>query len=116
MTRKSANPLHITAADLSGLELGSRIIVRGTLRRTGDYVPNGRNRAYWVPVGWPEEREGLFIGWRYLTDGEVEGPCSYDEGAIYHPKERFKVALVVFNARQNPLYVPLGLIVARRRE
>jgi hypothetical protein len=92
------------------MKLGDIIIAQGTIRRTGDYIQYGRNKAYWVPVIWKEPREGMFIGWRYLSNGEISSP-SYDEGAIYYPKHHFKVALVVFNERENPKYIPQDMIL-----
>lgn len=88
------------------MKLGDKVIALGTIRRTGTYIPNGRDKAFWVPVVWKAPRPGIFIGWRWLSNGEIEAG-SYDEGPVYHSKERFKVALVIFNERQNPLYVPL---------
>jgi hypothetical protein len=94
------------------VRLGDKVTAKGTIRRTGDYVPHGRDRAYWVPVVWKEPRTGVFIGWRNLSNGEIEH-ASYDEGAIYHPKEHFKVALVVFSERTNPQYVTLDTIITQ---
>ena len=91
------------------MKLGDRVVAKGTIRRTGTYIPNGRDKAFWVPVIWKAPRKGLFIGYRFLSNGEIQ-PGSYDEGAIYHSKEHFKVALVVFNERINPIYVLLDML------
>ena len=91
------------------MQFGSRVVVQGTLRRTGDYIPNGRDKVYWVPVIWENQKTGLLIGWRTLSNGEVAAG-SYDEGAVYYPKEHFKVGLVVFDERTNPVYVPMDLL------
>lgn len=91
------------------MKLGDKVIAQGTIRRTGDYIPNGRDKAYWVPNIWKEPKTGIFIGWRVLSNGEIESG-SYDEAAVYHPKEHFKVALVVFNEKENPKYVPMNLL------
>ena len=91
------------------MQFGSYVVAQGTLRRTGDYIPNGRDKVYWVPVIWSTPKTGLLIGWRTLSNGEVSAG-SYDEGATYHPKEYFKVGLVVFNEHTNPFYVPLNLL------
>ena len=91
------------------MKLGDGVIAKGTIRRTRDYVPRGRDKAYWVPVIWKTPKKGLFIGHRLLSNGEIEHG-SYDDGAIYHPKEHFKVGLVVFDERKNPVYVPLDML------
>jgi hypothetical protein len=91
------------------MKFGDIVVAQGTIRRTGDYVPHGRDKVYWVPNIWKEPRKGILIGWRTLSNGEVEFG-SYDEGKIYHPKEYIKVALVVFDEKTNPKYVPLNLL------
>lgn len=90
------------------MKFGDKVIARGSLRRTEDYVPHGMNRAYWVPVVWKTPQSGILIGWRHLSDGEVD--VSYDEGSQYYPKKHFKVGLVVFNERQNPRYIPMNML------
>ena len=66
---------------------------------------------YWKTVPLPEAREGLIIGKRTLSDGVVEYmPMSWeypDDGQerYYNPKRHFTAYLVVFNIRENPVYV-----------
>jgi len=90
-----------------------KVVAKGTLRRTETFVPQGRERGKirkeWVNRIWKEPKEGILIGWRWLSDGEVE--YSYDdEPPIYYKKLHFKVALVLFNERENPKYVPINLL------
>jgi len=91
------------------MKLGDVVMCQGTIRRTSDYIPHGRDKAYWVPVIWKDPRKGVFIGYRNLSNGEIEA-ASYDEGPVYYPKEHFKVGLVVFSERTNPIYVPMNML------
>jgi hypothetical protein len=93
------------------MKIGDKVICQGTLRRSRDYVRSGRDRAYWLPVVWKNQREGMFIGYRHLSNGEIER--NYDEGHIYYPKDIIKVGLVVFNERENPKYIPMNMLHAK---
>jgi hypothetical protein len=54
-------------------------------------------------------REGMYIGTRTLANGIAEWEGE-DEGMVFQAGEYFRVALVVFSERENPVYVPLAAI------
>ena len=53
-------------------------------------------------------RSGRFLGWRTLSDGRTTWD---DDSMQFEPETHFRAALVCFNARTNPLYVPEDAIV-----
>ena len=59
------------------MRMGALVLAKGTLRRTGTYIPHGRDKAFWVPSIWKAPRKGMFIGYRYLSNGEIEH--NYDD-------------------------------------
>jgi hypothetical protein len=88
------------------MTLGDRVEV------TSIYEREQSGTYYWVDKEWKEyvikPRVGIYIGWRILQDGTR----GYDpeEGYNWEAKKHFKAAVVVFNERQNPIYVPIGAL------
>ena len=79
------------------LKLGQKVNVSATIKKSKIY---GRRTA-WERC---ELRTGkaLFLGWRRVKEGHTE----YDEGwPIFCASKTIKAALVVFNTRENPVYV-----------
>ena len=91
-------------------KFGDRVRVTGILERkcrSKNVRPHGGDLyKYWQAKPIPV-KEGILIGYRTLPDGVREWVCD-EEGYIFIPKEHYRVALVVFNERQNPVYVLLG--------
>lgn len=87
---------------------GSKVVVTHTYYRIeSGGGPNG------VPKRWhrrslSKPRQGIYIGSRTLSDGNVR----YDEYGIgeFYAEKYYQAGLVVFNARENPVYVPLDAI------
>lgn len=80
-----------------------RVMVKSQLRRTCCYLHNGDSEKQWVIDRFKHPRRGAIIGWRTLSDGKTEHFSN--EPPIYHPDKHFKAVLVVFNEKQNPVYV-----------
>lgn len=57
---------------------------------------------YWDIERCEQERIGAVIGKRRLSNGEVD---DYDNAPVYIPQLHFTVFLVIFNMRDNPVYV-----------
>lgn len=75
-----------------------------------DYRGHGSNGGVyvdelaWRDVRFPDDagHEGIYIGWRYLTDGKS---FMRHDGHEYKPSWRHMVALVCFDPARNPVYV-----------
>jgi len=52
----------------------------------------------------PKVREGIYIGYRTVSDGFSEW-LGAEEGNGYTQYASYRVALVVFSERENPVYV-----------
>lgn len=83
--------------------------VFGPLRHPSKDAPWAQERS--------DTREGLYIGWRTLSDGRFCSPTvsySFDpteyDGPEYIPSRVFKAALVVFSEREKPVLVPLDAL------
>ena len=80
-------------------------------------------QKYWRAYDWhdgarywdvePCNAKGLFLGYRWLSDGTME---RFDYESIYSRTHTYKVALVSINARTNPVYVPLSAIAPPTEE
>jgi hypothetical protein len=80
-----------------------KIMVKSKLRRTETILCGACNRKEWVMDRFKHPKQGVVIGWRTLSNGELE--YYSDEPTMYHPKSHFKALLVVLNEKQNPIYV-----------
>jgi hypothetical protein len=87
--------------------IGTEVAVFYRLRRDRD----GRQRM-WVKDPMPAPMIVCYIGYRWLSNGVMEGMVfsSYEGEPEYHEDylkvtEHFKAALVVENERVNPFYV-----------
>lgn len=83
------------------IPFGKKVHVTHKYRRRVDR----RKKEY---VTTPFSGTGIFIGWRTITNGY--SCCDYDEGYYWVAEKYIKAALVVFNAKQNPLYIPADCI------
>ena len=80
-------------------------------------------QKYWRARDWqdgvrywdfePCNAEGLFLGYRWLSDGQME---HLGDKSVYVWHHTFKAALVSINARTNPVYVPLSAITPPTEE
>lgn len=68
-----------------------------------DEIGTGENRE-WKPIPI-KEREGVYIGYRVLTDVYAE-TYPFDSNSYYKNIRNATVALIVFNERKAPQYVP----------
>lgn len=75
------------------------VMVKSKLRRA--FCSNDRKE--WVIDRFNHPRRGIVIGWRTLADGVSE--ISFDEPTHFRATEHFNAVFVVFNERQNPVYV-----------
>jgi hypothetical protein len=90
------------------IPFGARVIVRAVYRR---YTYGNRREWHAVTI---DDREGLYIGRRWLANGEMEWDDNAPGGAGFHAdKERLSAALVVFNERTNPVLVPFDALSLR---
>jgi hypothetical protein len=70
------------------------------------YGPTGNGRWYpkiWVGVELPHRQEGIIVGKRTLSDGEVQ--YTYDSGVIYRQKSTFTAWLVATDIHRKPVLV-----------
>ena len=81
---------------------GDRVSITKKYWRAYDSMDGGR---YWDTEA--VSATGIFLGYRWLSDGQVHYP---GEECIYEGHHTFKAALVSLNARTNPVYVPLDAI------
>jgi hypothetical protein len=93
-------------SDTTLFAFGDRVIVRAEYRR----YAYGERRREWHAVTI-DDREGLYIGRRWLANGEMEWDEYAPGGAGFHAdKERIPAALVVFSERTNPVLVPFDAV------
>jgi hypothetical protein len=85
------------------MKLGTRVTC--TARYVRSRTHKHRN---WYAMSM-KAREGMYIGTRTLANGTAEWEGE-DEGMVFQADEYFRVALVVFSERENPVYVPLAAI------
>lgn len=110
----------------SELTFGDRVTVdtnnvlrRGAITHHGTYeeippsrwYPRGRSLDGWMRRSewrhWrsePKIREGIYIGWRTVSDGTTEYMGS-EEGRQYNVYHAYRVAVVVLGEREKPVYV-----------
>lgn len=89
------------------LKFGDVVVVSGVYRRNSHYVDCGTAYGLWRQT-WdirelPALRTGILIGFRTLYEGisEEQGRHRFSEETC------ITTALVVFNDRENPRYVPI---------
>ncbi|OGC76243.1 hypothetical protein A2619_02195 [candidate division WWE3 bacterium RIFOXYD1_FULL_39_9] len=91
----------------SNFKLGDKVIVKSTLQRMWQRREAKPGKPLKKYKSWEEkpieERIGLFIGYRTLSNGFIE--WEDEVGNIFFPKEYFKAALVVFSEREKPVLV-----------
>ena len=89
---------------MNDLNLGDRVTVKA------QYTRQKRGpRRRWV-AETQSERSAIFVGWRHLANGYMENYDGSQGCAEWRPQETIKAALVVFNERKNPVYVPVDAI------
>lgn len=82
---------------LDELELGDKVVFNQQFRRKEEF-----NRRYYAREQVPLT-DGIYIGYRNVSDGRI-----YTNQSIpYSPTETYKVALVAYDKRKDPVYVPL---------
>jgi hypothetical protein len=87
----------------TNLNFGDIVIVSGRLRRHETWGA-GPRRKQWKRDHWDgRTRKGIYIGKRTLANGKAE--FEYEAGVLFVPEEYISAALVVFNERENPVYV-----------
>jgi hypothetical protein len=90
---------------------GQRVGVVGILKRAWERRKHPALPAlsvewkFWKSKPIPM-KEGIVIGWRILCDGHVD--WEPEDGKSFTPVDHYRVALVIFNERQNPVYVLPG--------
>lgn len=92
------------------MRLGDRVRASAILQRRSKYDGTGWGKDRFWKSKPMAPRNGVFIGWRTLSNGHTN--YNIDEPADYTPKEYFRTALVVFSERENPVYVPLDALEA----
>lgn len=84
---------------------GDKVTCFTHYKRTHQSSLNSRvSKVFWEEVFRKKHQpvKGVFIGWRTLSNGDM----NYGEDREYKPTKNFKAALVVFSSRTNPVYVP----------
>jgi len=92
------------------MRLGEHVTCAAVLERRTIYRGSRGDEKRWEPRAI-ELRDGIFIGWRTLSNGMRE--WRNDEGYCYTPAEYIGAALVVFSLHENPAYVPIDACVVR---
>jgi len=83
------------------MEFGQKTTVSSYLVRRLE----GNGRKFWRDKEI-EQREGICIGFRTLSEGSRHYDSEY--GWEYRATNYFRAALVVFSERENPVYVRLS--------
>lgn len=89
------------------MNLGDRVTFSRVLRRHSEYpgaAASRRHMKVWRPTLTFKHQEGIVVGERTLSNGEVywHGP---DDGAEYRLKETLKAYLVAYDLRRKPVLV-----------
>lgn len=89
------------------MNLGDMVTCTAILRRRQRALRGWSAEKFWESCTI-EPRQAVFLGLRTLSNGrrDVEDEVGY----VYEPREYFQVALVVFSARENPVYAPLAAL------
>lgn len=91
------------------MKLGDKVTCTAILHRKMKIIKGWHAEKFWRadPI---EPRQGLYIGARTLANGErwIEDEVGY----VFEAKERFRAALVVFSARENPVLVPFDALTS----
>lgn len=86
-----------------GLELGTRVHFDHSSILWREHLAGGKRR--WAPVQWNKGyMEGVIVGWRTLSNGDVEYG-GWDGTTEFSPTEHFKAYLVAYDMRRKPVYV-----------
>lgn len=89
--------------ELSDLKLGQRVVFSAKLKRKW-YKMGIQDIKSWTPVPC-DCTDGIVIGIRTLSDGDVEYG-SYEDGTTqYRPTKHFRAALVVYSLHRKPVLV-----------
>lgn len=99
------------------MELGSTITITKVYRRRTRYERRIPRQHYDTRMkvweAWEiKPRAAIFLGWRTLRNGASE--WEDEVGFVFDADSYFKVALVCFSTRENPVYVPVESVVAER--
>ena len=93
------------------LQLGQTVAFMTWLQRKKRILGPGEfasKRNSWEHIFLKEKQSGIFLGLRTLSEGRVH--YSQGSGYEYTPERHWRVALVVYDARINPVYVPLDMM------
>lgn len=101
---------------MNSLKFGERVRACCYLKRVCEYrqrrMYSGLEKKQPYKL-WKEvpitDREGLFLGFRTLSNGFIFWES--EVGYIFESDKSFRVALVIFSERENPIYVPLQSII-----
>ena len=90
------------------MNFGDKVVVTGVLKRRAECRGHGYTAITWKL--WEPKPitpcDGNLIGFRTLVDGTRDW-IGDDEGYRFEPYTYHRVALVVFNERENPVYVKM---------
>jgi hypothetical protein len=100
---------------MSGFELGQKVRFTWVLHRASEAAhPPGASsrrlpRKVWRTEGWPGQpeplpREGVIVGKRTLSDGEIDYG-GYEDPVTYYPERHFTAWLVAFDLLRKPVLV-----------
>lgn len=84
------------------LKFGDKVIAKATVTRQECFEGYSTCYRSWVRRPYRTPKEGMFIGFRTLANGDMEYSA---DGRTFHPTQYFRVALVVFDIKTNPVYV-----------
>jgi hypothetical protein len=89
---------------------GATVTVSAVLRRRTRHRTHLNDEKYWD--AWSiKPRTALYIGTRTLSNGERW--WEDEVGNVYEPKTYFRAALVVFSAKEKPVFVPFASLEAQ---
>lgn len=85
------------------MEFGDRVFVSAKLTRFQDFRRgfDAISKREWQRLKFLNPRKALYVGYRTLANGYMEDVHGYEE---WIPKKYIRVALVIFNERENPVY------------
>jgi len=80
--------------------LGQTFTIHTHYKRGTVQLPFHAEGRFWEVTTFPEPKEGIYAGFRTLSNGETDAYGNYTK------EKSFKAALIIFSETTNGVYVP----------
>lgn len=98
----------MTPEQAKALPLGAQCAYTARFVRNGVHAYRQTSRKRWERIDLDITIPCVYIGWRTLSDGLND--YEPDEGYVYVAEHHFDAALVVYDARCRPVFVPFDAL------